>query len=476
LVAKPATKAAGVPSMPVEGPWELPEGWTWERLEKVASVCDNLRRPINNSERSARISGKSPSELYPYYGATGLVGSIDGYLADGDYVLLGEDGAPFLDRSKSKAYAVNGRFWVNNHAHVLQGTNALHGRFLMHWLNTINYEPYVNGTTRLKLTQATMNAMPVPVPPIEVQNTIVGQIENLFTELDDADAALARARADLSVWRKALLKAAVTGELTADWRAANPPTETGADLLARILADRCTGWAADPKNKGKRYAEPTGPDTTGLPELPEGWVWATTEMLTDGSRGAITIGPFGSDLKTSDYREQGVPLIFVRHIRAGNFSGLRPLFVDGEKAQQLSSHIVKAGDILITKMGDPPGDAALYPQGSPDGVITADCIRWRASSALPTEYLRDWINSTSGSRWILSKTKGVAQQKITLELFRSMPVPVPPVEEAAEAERRLKNIMTSVFDLEDVEGEAATDAATLRQSILAAAFRGDLVQ
>ena len=86
-----------------------------------------------------------------------------------------------------------------------------------------------------------------------MQRAIVARIDELFTELDDGEAALARARADLGTWRKALLKAAVTGELTADWRAANPPTETGADLLARILAER----RALRRNGRKVYIEPT---------------------------------------------------------------------------------------------------------------------------------------------------------------------------------------------------------------------------
>ena len=183
---------------PVEGPWALPGGWRWERLPQAAAICDHLRRPINNAERLKRNEGKAPGELYPYYGATGQAGVIDGYLADGEYILLGEDAAPFLDPFKPKAYSVSGRFWVNNHAHVLMGKPHLDARLLLHWLNTIEYEPFVNGTTRLKLTQAAMMEMPVPVPPALIQPRLASRLDELFTEIDDGEMAL-RGRA--TIWR-----------------------------------------------------------------------------------------------------------------------------------------------------------------------------------------------------------------------------------------------------------------------------------
>ncbi len=100
----------------------------------------------------------------------------------------------------------------------------------------------------------------VPLAPEPVQVRLFETIDALFAEIDDGERALAEARAGVATYRKSRLKAAVTGELTADWRLANPPAETGHDLLRRILADRRASWDADPKNRGKRYVEPAGPD------------------------------------------------------------------------------------------------------------------------------------------------------------------------------------------------------------------------
>jgi len=104
---------------------ELPEGWADVPLEMVVDILDSQRIPLNSGEREKRISNKTAEQLFPYYGATGQVGVIDGYLFEGTHILLGEDGVPFFDPIRHKAYRVQGRFWVNNHAHVLKAIDLL---------------------------------------------------------------------------------------------------------------------------------------------------------------------------------------------------------------------------------------------------------------------------------------------------------------------------------------------------------------
>ena len=123
----------------------------------------------------------TPNELYPYYGATGQVGLIDDYKIEGEYLLVGEDGAPFLDRYASKAYLIQGKSWVNNHAHILKP--MINQFYLLYALNSISYKPYVNGTTRLKLTQEALRRISVPVPPINEQARIVEKVSILFSHI-----------------------------------------------------------------------------------------------------------------------------------------------------------------------------------------------------------------------------------------------------------------------------------------------------
>ena len=161
---------------------QLPEEWTACRLEQVADILDNLRKPINASERDSRIKNRQIDELYPYYGATGQVGLIDDYLINGHYLLLGEDGAPFLDKNAIKAYSISGKSWVNNHAHIL--SPKIDFEFLQYSLNQIDYSEYVNGSTRLKLTQTDMRSIKIMLPPLAEQKRIKSKIQTLFSQLD----------------------------------------------------------------------------------------------------------------------------------------------------------------------------------------------------------------------------------------------------------------------------------------------------
>ena len=100
--------------------FEIPDNWCWARLNCISINYDSYRKPINSYDRKNRVLGKSKDELYPYYGATGQIGFIDDFLFNGEYILLGEDAAPFLDKKAQKAYMIKGKSWVNNHAHILQ--------------------------------------------------------------------------------------------------------------------------------------------------------------------------------------------------------------------------------------------------------------------------------------------------------------------------------------------------------------------
>jgi type I restriction enzyme S subunit len=170
-------------------------------------VLDNLRKPINSSERQKRIAGKSEKELIPYYGATGQVGWIDSFITDSGYILVGEDGAPFLDLFKDKAYKIKGKTWVNNHAHILEGKkNLILNDFVLHYLNSINYREFVNGTTRLKLTKSNLTDIPFVVPPLSEQHAIVSAIEELLSDLENGKQQLQLAQKQLKVYRQSLLK------------------------------------------------------------------------------------------------------------------------------------------------------------------------------------------------------------------------------------------------------------------------------
>ena len=151
----------------------------YDKLENQVQILDCYRKPINSSEREKRL--QNSNKRYPYYGATGKAGEIDQYLLDGQFVLIGEDCAPFLDKYKDKAYIIEGKSWVNNHAHILK---SISNKFLMYYLNAFDYQQYVSGTTRLKLTQKDLKRIPYPILDKALQEKIAESIDRYLSILD----------------------------------------------------------------------------------------------------------------------------------------------------------------------------------------------------------------------------------------------------------------------------------------------------
>ena len=210
----------------------LPKGWIKTELEICIEILDRKRIPINSNERKQRQG------TIPYYGATGQVGYIDDYLFDEELVLLGEDGAPFLDHFKTKAYVIKGKSWVNNHAHVLKGVKEiLLNEFLCHFLNQFQYHSYVTGTTRLKLNQSRMKNIPITLPPLLEQHRIVSKIESIFAridakqkELEILEARLKSIPDSFDMLKGSILKLAFEGKLVPQ----DPNDEPASVLLEKI--------------------------------------------------------------------------------------------------------------------------------------------------------------------------------------------------------------------------------------------------
>jgi type I restriction enzyme S subunit len=211
-------------------------------------------------------------------------------------------------------------------------------------------------------------------------------------------------------------------------------------------------------------------------QIPPGWRWASPDELSASERHALGIGPFGSDLKVSDYTDHGVPLVFVRNIRAEAFLPTGQPHVSTEKAALLAAHRVRPGDVLITKMGEPPGDAAVYPEHGPEGRMTADCIRLRVDRTVATpKFVMYATRAPVVRQQIIEATRGVAQKKISLERFRTVRYPLPPI----GLQRRIVDLIDTHFSRLDAAVASLTRAKAnlkrARASVLKAAVEGRLV-
>jgi type I restriction enzyme S subunit len=417
----------------------LPYSWSQTRLESIVDILDSQRIPINNNERQERLA--RAKRTYPYYGATGQVGDIDDFIFDGEAVLLGEDAAPFLEPSKAKAYIVKGKYWVNNHAHILRGNGALDNAFLCYQLNVLDYRNYVSGTTRLKLTQASLKELPIRLPPLNEQRRIVEKIETLFARLDKGEEALHAVQKQLARYRQSVLKAAVTGQLTADWRAKNAHRlEHGRDLLARIIQARRDNWSG----RG-RYKEPTALDTTDLPELPEGWLWASFDQLFEVGKDG------GKKLPQKRYSTEGrFPVIDQGETPIGGFCDDESLVYDGE--------------LPVILFGDHTRRFKLVRERF---ICGADGVKIISLPALlPTSYSYLLLRSAS------FEDRGYSRH---FQFVRKLAFPLAPEDEAQEIIERTEAAEANATKTEELLAAELTRSTALRQSILKDAFAGRLV-
>jgi type I restriction enzyme S subunit len=275
----------------------------------------------------------------------------------------------------------------------------------------------------------------VPVPPLREQRRIVAALEEQLSRLDAALASVCAAKRDAERLLQSIYDDAASGRVADAWR----------------------GISDDFEAEGLR----------------NGWAWRIPSGLTDGAKENIVIGPFGSNLKVSDYEDSGVPLVFVRNIRSGDFASTK--YVSQQKAEELKSHSVTSGDLLITKMGEPPGDAAAYREAE-DGIVTADCIRLRPSACWDVDYLAVAVNSTLVRRQIEAATRGVAQRKVSLARFREgVRIPVPPESLQGRVMREVNDRVSKVRRLQEALDRAETWAEALRRSLFVEAFAGRLV-
>jgi len=172
------------PIKPEEIPFEIPKNWVWCRLASISLNRDEGRIPISQAERERR------KKVFDYYGASGVIDKIDHYTHDGSYLLIGEDGANLRAKSTPIAFIAKGKFWVNNHAHVLEFLNEVTLRFMEYCMNAIDINPFITGGFQPKLSQGNLNVIPIPLPPLSEQHRIVAKLEQLMRHCDELEQSI----------------------------------------------------------------------------------------------------------------------------------------------------------------------------------------------------------------------------------------------------------------------------------------------
>ena len=181
---------------------------TWEKktLADIVNIWDSMRKPLSATERDKM------QKIYPYYGATSLMDYVDNYLFDGIYLLMGEDGTVVDDKGFPILQYVYGKFWVNNHAHVLTGANGFSTECIYILLSTTNVKSIVTGAVQPKINQANLKNIPIAIPPEDVLSDYNAVIHPLFAKIRNNSMEIHR----LTIIRDALLPKLMSGELSVE--------------------------------------------------------------------------------------------------------------------------------------------------------------------------------------------------------------------------------------------------------------------
>ncbi|ECC9150899.1 restriction endonuclease subunit S [Salmonella enterica subsp. salamae] len=297
-----------------EKPFELPIGWEWVRFGDATYNRDAERIPLSSDERMNR------SGTFDYYGASGIIDKIDDYIFDKPLLLIGEDGANLINRSTPIAFMAYGQFWVNNHAHVIDGISEEYLNYLCIYINAISLENYITGTAQPKMNQAKMNTILIGLPPEREQLKIKNKVTELFslcdqleqhslTSLDahqqlvetllttltgsqNADElaenwvrisehfdTLFTTEASIDALKQTILQLAVMGKLVPQ----DPNDEPASELLKRIAQEKAQ-LVKDGKMKKQKPLPPISDEEKPF-ELPDGWVWCRLTDIGELARG-----------------------------------------------------------------------------------------------------------------------------------------------------------------------------------------------
>ena len=335
--------------------------------------------------------------------------------------------------------------------------------------------------------------LPIRVAPLPEQHRIVEALDSYLSRLDAAQAALERVQTNLERYRASVLQAAVEGRLV--------PTEAelakqdGRDyepasaLLERILIEHRQKWEeaelAKLRAKGKepkndrwktKYKEPVAPDTSTLPDLPEGWCWAAVDQLAGTRESPVLTGPFGTTLSRSDFVETGVRVLTIGCLTRAGIDEDKGVFVSKQKAEALGRYRLCEGDVLFSRMAT-VGRAGLVIKAHEGSIYNYHIMRLRlATNAIRPQFFIQYARGSSVvSEYVREVNHGVTRDGINTKQLLALPVPLAPFEEQDRIVYESQRLLSTVDQLSVSVGAESRRIGRLRQSILKWAFDGKLV-
>lgn len=360
---------------------QVPEHWQIKALRYLTICLDGKRIPLNGEQRADKQGD------VPYWGANAIMDFVDEAIFDEELLLVGEDGAPFLDPFKPVAFHSSGPVWPNNHIHVLRPNRREWVRFLVYAMNAADYANFIEGSTRQKLNQSRLMGMPVCWPSYAEQTQIARFLDHETARIDALIEEQQRLIELLKEKRQAVISHAVTKGLD--------PTVP--------MKDSGVEW---------------------LGEVPAHWVisqlkFNTLEMQT---------GPFGSQLHAEDYVDGGIPLVNPAHMIDGVIIPDTQVTVDEVTWQRLKRHALTAGDIIFARRGE-LGRCAIVTNEQDGWLCGTGSLKAKLNAQLDAEYAYLLITSKGAVAELSLESKGSTMENLNTESLGRIRLPLPPVSE-----------------------------------------------
>ncbi len=467
--------------------WAIPQNWVWTTIDIVGSiVTGNTPSTKNRANYGTDIPFVKPPVLLDssiYNAPEGLSkqGAESARVLPTDSVLVSCIG----NLGKTGISKVPVAF--NQQINAIKFSDDVIPKFGFYYAQTLKNWLYnvFSATTLPIVNKGKFQKAPIPIAPLNEQKRIVEEIEKQFSRLDEAVENLKRVKANLKRYKASVLKAAVEGKLTEEWRKKHSDVEPADKLLKRILVERRKKWEeselAKMKAKGKvpkdnkwknKYKEPIEPSWDEYPSLPEHWCWATIEQLASDQPRSIQSGPFGSNLLHSEFQKEGKLVVGIDNVQDGYFSKGSQNRISNAKFKELEKYAARPGDVLITVMAT-VGRTCVIPENIEPAIITKHIYRIAPNRRIVIPdflHLAIWGGAFVREQ-IFGQVIGQTRPGLNGTIIRRLVIPIPTLQEqslivkAIDEKRSLLDKL--IPEMEKVERRSER----LRQSILKKAFQ-----
>lgn len=444
--------------------YSLPQAWVWVSLGGIVEVLDHLRRPVTKQDRL-------PGSI-PYYGASGVVDYVSTHLFDEPLVLVGEDGAKW-GRGEGTAFAISGRTWVNNHAHVLRPLRSVVvDDYVVYALVGADLGSFITGMTVPKLNQAKLVSIPIPLPPLAEQHRIVAKVDELMAlcdtlEAQQADAESAHARL-VQALLDSLTQASDAEDFAASWQRLSEhfdtlfTTEASIDALKQAVLQLAVMGKLVPQDSGdepasellKRIAmekarlvskgliKSSNPleavsDSEQVFALPDSWLWVRLgeicRPISSGSTPPSELFQFN----------EGVPFLKVYNIRNQQIDfDYKKQFIghDYHHAKMRRSSL-NPGDIVMNIVGPPLGKVAIIPDSYPEWNCNQAIVFFGLIAPACPQYVLVYLKEGSFLDGI-ALVGSAGQDNISVTKSKNIAIPLPPLAEQHRIVAKVDELMS----------------------------------